>query len=351
MGNRGDKTPEKAERVTLRTLANYVGLSRTTVSVVVSDAPAAKTIPVETRERILAAARKLNYRPNYFARSLRKQQSMSVGVLVSEMSEGYFTLVMNGVEERLLGAKYFYFIMSHYWKPELIEEYPRLLEERSADGLLLLNTPLPHNVHMPIVGISCHEAHAGVSNIVLDHQKAAVMALKHLSDLGHRRIAFMKGQPFTLDTEPRWEAVMAAAQDLGVVINPELCFTLEMNSWSPELGYGPVRDLVKRRKDFTAIFCFNDIAAIGAIRALHDAGLHVPQDVSVIGFDDVMSASYGIPSLTTIRQPLRKMGCLGAELLLQRIQHPDAPYKAEIVMEPELVVRESTASIQSRKNR
>lgn len=345
MGNRGNKTPEKTKRVTLKTLAEYLELSQTTVSVVVSDAPAARAIPAETRERILEAARKFHYRPNYFARSLRKQHSMSVGVLVSEMSEGYFTLAMNGVEERLLAAKYFYFIMSHYWKPELIEEYPRMLEERSADGLLLLNTPLPHNVHMPMVGISCHQAHSGVTNIVLDHEKAAVMALKHLTELGHRKIAFMKGQPFTLDTEPRWNAIIAVARDLGIVIDPELCFTLETNSWSPELGYGPVRELLKRTRDFTALFCFNDIAAIGAIRALHDEGLSVPQDVSVVGFDDILSAGFGIPSLTTIRQPLRKMGCLAAELLLRRISHPDEAFKAEIVMEPELVVRESTASI------
>jgi DNA-binding LacI/PurR family transcriptional regulator len=134
----GKKTTDKNESVTLRTLANHLGLSLTTVSVVVSDSPAAQAIPLATRKRILAAASELDYRPNYFARSLRRKRSMSVGVLVSEMSEGYFTLVMNGVEEYLMSAKYFYLLAAHYWQPDLLEEYPKMLLERSVDGLLLV---------------------------------------------------------------------------------------------------------------------------------------------------------------------------------------------------------------------
>jgi hypothetical protein len=126
------KAPEKDEPVTLRKLANHLGLSLTTVSVVVSDSPAAQAIPLATRKRILAAAAELHYRPNYFARSLRKKRSMSVGVLVAEMSEGYFTLVMNGVEEYLVASKYFYLLAAHYWQPGLIEEYPKMLLERAS---------------------------------------------------------------------------------------------------------------------------------------------------------------------------------------------------------------------------
>ena len=161
-------------------------MSLTTVSVVVSDSPAAQAIPLATRKRILAAATELHYRPNYFARSLRKKRSMSVGVLVSEMSEGYFTLVMNGVEEYLVASKYFYLLAAHYWQPELIEEYPKMLLERSVDGLLLVNTPTPSRVQVPIVSISGHQTVEGVTNIRLNHKLAARLALKHLADLGHR---------------------------------------------------------------------------------------------------------------------------------------------------------------------
>jgi LacI family transcriptional regulator len=337
------KTLEKGTPVTLRTLASHLGLSLTTVSVVVSDAPAAQAIPLATRKRILTAASELNYRPNYFARSLRKKRSMSVGVLVSEMSEGYFTLVMNGVEEYLMAAKYFYLLAAHYWQPELLEEYPRKLLERSVDGLLLVNTPTPTQVSVPIVSISGHQDIAGVTNIQLNHKQAAHLALKHLVELGHRRIAFMRGQEQTVDTDYRWREIMEAACAFGLEVHQELLIKLTENSWSPALGYGPVKALLSRTRNFTALFAFNDIAAFGAIRALHEAGLRVPQDVSVIGFDDVLSAPFGIPSLTTIRQPLRAMGQAGAESLLNRINHPKAPYAPQVIMEPELVVRESTA--------
>jgi DNA-binding LacI/PurR family transcriptional regulator len=336
------KANDNHGRVTLRTLATHLGLSLTTVSVVVSDSPAAQSSPPATRKRILAAANELHYRPNYFARSLRKKRSMSVGVLVSEIGEGYFTLVMNGVEEYLVAAKYSYLLAAHYWKRELMEEHPRMLLERSVDGLLLVNTPPPQRIHVPVVAISGHQAVAGVTNIQLNQKLAARLALKHLADLGHRRVAFMKGQEQTVDTDSRWQEIMETARACRIELHPELLIKLTENSWSPSLGYGPVKALLSRTKKFTALFAFNDIAAFGAIRALHEAGMRVPHDVSVIGFDDILSAPYGIPSLTTIRQPLREMGKMGAECLLHRINHPKAPYSRQVIVQPELVVREST---------
>ena len=238
------KIPDKHERVTLRTLATHLGLSLTTVSVVgVTHSPAAQAIPLATRKRILAAASELHYRPNYFARSLRNKQNMSVGVLVSEMSEGYFTLVMNGVEEYLMAAKSFYILASHFWQPELLEEYPKMLLERWVDGLLLVNTPTPSRVHVPIVSISGHQEVAGVTNIQLNHKLAARLALKHLSDLGHRRVAFMKGQEQTVDTDYRWKEIIETARACGMELHQELLIKLTENSWSPALGYGPVKAL------------------------------------------------------------------------------------------------------------
>jgi DNA-binding LacI/PurR family transcriptional regulator len=338
----GERMPDKNESVTLRTLATHLGLSLTTVSVVVSDSPAAQAIPVATRERILAAASELQYRPNYFARSLRRQRSMSVGVLVSEMSEGYFTLVMNGIEEYLMAEKYFYLLAAHYWQPSLIEEYPKMLLERSVDGLLLVNTPAPPRLQVPTVSVSGHQDVEGVTNIQLNHKLAARLAIRHLADLGHRRVVFMRGQEETVDTEYRWQEIMDTARGCGMELHPELLIRLTENSWSPALGYGPVKALLENTRDFTALFAFNDIAAFGAIRALHEAGLRVPDDVSVIGFDDVLSAPFSIPSLTTIRQPLREMGKAGAKCLLDRINHPKLHHPQQVVMQPELVIREST---------
>ena len=332
----------KPENVTLRMLANHLGLSLTTVSIVVNDVPAAQAIPLATRNRILAAASELQYRPNYLARSLRGQPSMSVGVLVSEIGEGYFTLVMNGVEEYLMAAKYFFLIATHYWQPALLEEYPKMLVARAVDGLLLINTPAPARVQVPTVAISGSQDVEGVTNVQLNHKAAVHLALKHLVDLGHRRIAFMRGQDETVDTDQRWREIKRAAPAFGIELYPELLIRLEENSWSPALGYEPVKALLSRTRAFTALFAFNDIAALGAIRALHEAGLRVPHDVSVVGFDDVLGARFGIPSLTTIRQPLREMGKAGAECLLNKINHPNQSHPHR-TMEPELVVRESTA--------
>jgi LacI family transcriptional regulator len=159
----------------------------------------------------------------------------------------------------------------------------------------------------------------------------------------------MKGQEQTVDTDYRWREIMGTAQAYGIEIHEELLIKLTENSWSPALGYGPVKALLSRTRNFTALFAFNDISAVGAIRALHEAGLRVPDDVSVIGFDDVLGAPFGIPSLTTIRQPLREIGKAGAEFLINRINHPKVPYPQQVVMQPELVIRESTAKASSRR--
>jgi LacI family transcriptional regulator len=325
-------------------LAEYLSLSPATVSLVMNNAPGAKSIAVATRERVLAAAKKLDYRPNPIARSLRTRQTYTVGVIVPEFSEGYFTMLMNGIEEYLLQAGYLHFVVSHQGRADLIEEYPSLLRQRSVDGFLLVNTELNQEVAAPVVSISGHKRIKGTTNLVLDHDRAALLAMKHLYDLGHRRVAFMKGQKHVGDSESRWQGIQAMAQRVGLTIHKELCIYLEMNAWSPELGYPVVRDLLAKTRDFTAIFCFNDIAAIGAVRAICDAGLRCPEDISVIGFDDISSAAYMCPRLTTVRQPLRRMGEMAVQTLLKRIEAPNEVYPESIRFEPELMVRESTGA-------
>jgi DNA-binding LacI/PurR family transcriptional regulator len=335
---------EGAKPVNLKILAEYLSLSPATVSLVMNNAPGASAIAPTTRHRVLEAAKRLNYRPNPIARSLRTRQTYTVGVIVPEFSEGYFTMLMNGIEEHLLQSGYLHFVVSHQGKPDLIDEYPRLLTERSVDGFLLVNTSLNEEVSTPVVTISGHKKIKGNTNIQLDHDRAALLALKHLYDLGHRRIAFMKGQPQISDSDFRWKGIMAMAMRVGLTIFPELCVYLEANTWSQELSYPIVRNLLARTRDFTAIFCFNDIAAIGAIRAIADAGLRCPDDISVIGFDDMSSAAYQTPRLTTVRQPLRRMGEMAVQTLLKRIQNPNEAYPETILFEPELMVRESTSA-------
>ncbi|WP_082661616.1 LacI family DNA-binding transcriptional regulator [Terracidiphilus gabretensis] len=349
----GNGTAEPGH-INLRMLAEHLGLSQTTISLVLNNSPSARSIPNETRERVRKAARDLNYRPNYFARSLRQSRSMSVGVLAPDLSEGYFTRVMSGVVAELTAAHYFYFTACHDWNKELIEQYPRMLVERAVDGFLLLNTPAETiQVPVPVVAISAHSSGSNVTNIVLDHESAANQALTHLYSLGHRNIAFMRGPRAIPDSEFRWESIQKVARGMGLKIDPSHVVRMDAEGWSmkagqhtmaPEIGYRPMKALLERSRDFTAIFCFNDIAAIGAIRALKDVGLGVPDDVSVVGFDDIQSAAFSTPSLTTVRQPLTEMGRRGAQLLLERIAHKDREYAVEITMAPELIVRESTGA-------
>jgi len=352
------KSPVPTGHVNLRMLAEHLELSQTTVSLVLNNSPSAKSIPKETRERVVEAAKRLNYRPNYFARSLRRSKSMSVGVLAPDLSEGYFTRVMSGVVQELNHAHYFFFTACHYWDKELLERYPRLLIERAVDGFLLLNTTLDElEVPVPVVAISAHIAAPKVTNIVLDHYVAAKLALKHLYDLGHRRIAYMHGPKAISDSEYRWVGIQKVAQELGLSTDASLTVHLDASGWpletgqhpmDPQIAYGPTRALLEKNRDFTALFCFNDTAAMGAVRAIKDAGLDVPGDISVVGFDDITSAAFSTPSLTTVHQPLFEMGQKGAQLLLERIANREKQFPAEIEVSPELVVRESTGPAKNR---
>ncbi len=344
MPARRERVPHR--KISLKFLADHLQLSPATISLVMNRSPVADSIPQETKERIFAAAREFNYRPSFVARSLRTQRSFTVGVMVPEVSEGYGTMLLSGIEDYLLQEGYFYFVVSHRHKRDLIDEYPRLLLKRSIDGLIAVDTPSPLNdLPMPVVKVSGSDIERGraVTHIVLDHGHAAHLALKHLWELGHRRIAVIKGQDFSSDTEIRWNAIQEEGQRLGLKIPGPLIGQLVGDSASPRLGYEVTRKLLAGSAEFTALFTFNDLSAIGAVQAIQGKGLRVPEDISVIGFDDIQSAEFHSPGLTTIRQPLRKMGLIAAETLLRRIAGMGEDMPSVIRVEPQLVVRGTTA--------
>jgi len=330
--------------VSLKELAGHLDLSPTSLSLVLNDSPAASSIPQTTKNRIHAAAKEFGYRPNYLARSLRSQRSYTLGVLVPELNDGYSAMVLSGIEDHLLEKGYFYLVASHRHDAELTEQYRRLLFERCVEGVIAVDTPCNEGWLLSVVAISRHDEREGVTNIALDHDRAATLALEHLFELGHRKIAFIKGQVFSSDTEVRWEAIRGAALRLQLPVHPGLVAQMEGNSPSPELGYVAARELLARRETFTALFTFNDVAAVGAISAFNDAGYRIPEDISVVGFDDVYSAAYQNPPLTTVRQPLRRMGKLAAETLLRRLAAGNGEsYPKLLTVVPELIVRHSTS--------
>jgi len=328
----------------LKKLAEHLGLNPATVSVVLNDVPG-RTIPQATRDRIKAAAKELNYRPSLLARSLRNRRTLSIGILVPELGDGYHTQVMSGIGDHLMDAGYFYFTAHHRHRRNLVEEYSQMLLGRGAEALIAIDTLLEHSFPVPVVAVAGHRPIDGVTNVVLDHRFAAELALTHLHSLGHRRIAFMRGQPFSSDSDERWRSIVMVARELGIAIRSELTVQLDRDVSSPELGYPVIQHLLANRQQFTAVVAFNDMSAIGAIRALQDSGMKVPADVSVIGFDDINAAAFNNPRLTTIRQPLANMGRMAAQCVLNRI-HGSERFRKQIVVEPELVVRESTRAIQ-----
>jgi LacI family transcriptional regulator len=252
----------------------------------------------------------------------------------------------------LLEEGYFYFTATHRRRPDLLEEYPRMLLDRSVEGFIAIDTTLVHELPVPVVAVAGHRQIAGVTNVVLDQARAAELIMRHLYQLGHRKIAFMRGASHSSDADERWECLMREVRELKLTGWTEWPIPLEMNLATPDAGYLPAIEMLKQwsrtGQECTAIVCYNDIVAIGVMRALREHHMRVPEDVSVVGFDDIQAAAFQNPSLTTIRQPLRKMGATAARILLQRIRGAEAGVET-VSMYPELVIRESTAPPRSTK--
>ena len=330
--------------ISLKELSQLLQLSPATVSRVVNGQATKFRIAKETQERVLQAAAHYGYAANNVARSLREKRTYNIGVIVPEISEGYSTAVLSGIEDELIKEGYFYFVVSHRHRPELLESYPRMMLSRLVEGIIAVDTQLPQELSVPLVAVSGHHHRKSVVNICLDHREAAEQGMTHLQSLGHKRIAYIKGQAFSSDTNLRWQATEEAAKRMGIKIDPRLVVQLE----SPDAGPGPGTEAAKRLLatgiPFTAVIAFNDMTAIGVIQAFKQAALRVPEDVSVLGFDDVLAASTNNPPLTTIHQPMRSMGQAAATTLLQMIHHEATEtIPSEITVMPKLVVRDSTA--------
>src|SRR6195256_4931212 len=194
------KTPNKVrsgirkpERVTLKTIAEHLSLTPGTVSAALNNSSAARSIPEHTKQRILAAARELNYRPNFFARSLRLQRTYTIGVIAEEIGDAYGSLVISGIEEYLRKHNFFFLTVIHRHDQKLLQTYAQMLLARGVEGFITLDTSIKEKLALPTVAVSGHGRVDGVTNITLNHHLAAKLALSHLSNLGHKRIAFLKG--------------------------------------------------------------------------------------------------------------------------------------------------------------
>jgi DNA-binding LacI/PurR family transcriptional regulator len=334
-------------KVTLKTIADHLGLTPGTVSAALNNSAAARSIPKHTKQRIRIAAKELNYRPNFSARILRLKRTHTVGVLAEEIGDAYGSMVISGIEQHLRENNFFFLTVIHRHDQQLLQTYSQMLLSRGVEGFITVDTSITEVPSLPTVAVAGHQNVPGVTNIVLDHKRAARLALKHLQELGHERIAFIQGHTLSSDSAVRWAAICEVAEELGIPIDPELTIRIDSTDSTPSVGYPFARQLLSRGRPFTALFAYNDLSAIGSIWAIHEAGLRIPEDISVVGFDDIRGAALSNPGLTTVRQPLIRMGQIAAHTLIDEIEGR-SEHVPEIAIEPEFVVRQSTGRAPSR---
>ena len=346
--------------VTIRHVAKESGFSPTTVSIVLNNAPLARYIPATTKKRIERAAKKLGYRPNLFARSLRSRRSHTVGVMVFDMTDPFCTLVMRGIENSLYQSSYLPILTDVHNERSRFERYLEMLLDRRVEALIVLANWLFVDIDVltdlekssiPTVMIGRELKTDSISSVIVDNEMGTYIAAEHLYSLGHRKLAFIRGPKTLGDSVPRWNGIRAFAKASGLDLDPRLAMDLPESgdpSSSFEAGYKLTEELIKRRRPFTALMAFDDMAAFGAIRALTKAGVRVPEQCSVVGFDDIAASSLYTPALTTVRQPMEAMGAMAANIVAEGINAVLEKREVTAIhrkVAPELAVRESTRSV------
>src|ERR1700726_1358231 len=333
------------------------GFSPATVSIVLNNAPLARYIAPATKKRIEETAKKLGYRPNAMARFLRSNRSHSVGVMIFDITDPYCTPVMRGIENALYQCSYVPIFTDAHNQRNRFERYLEMLLDRHIEALIVVANWLFVDIHLladiskrniPAATIGCELPGDTVSSIVVDNEAGGRLALEHLYQLGHRKIAFIRGPKMLFDTAPRWRGIQKFAQGAGLEIDPALIQQLPESldpSSSFENGQRCTDELLQKRKRFTALLAFDDLTAFGAIRALTKAGLKVPEQCSVIGFVHVPLSFLAAPPLPTIRQPLEAMGSLAVNVIMEGVNANLEKREVSIARHrtnPELVIREST---------
>ena len=336
-------------------VARESGFSSSTVSIVLNEAPLSRYLAAQTKQLIRDTSKRLGYRPNAAARSLRSRRSSTIGIMVFDISDPFCTLILKGIQKTLQPTTYLPLIMDAHNEPKQFERYLQMMLERHLEGLIIIANWLFVDINMlvelerekiPLVLIGRESG--SMSSYMVDNEAGGYAALKHLFELGHREIAIIRGPVQLGDSSRRWAGMARFAKDVGLPLKSHLIVDLpdasDPNSGFHE-GYLLTKKLMSGRKRFTAVAAFDDLTAFGAMRALHENGLKVPDDCSVIGFDDIPYAVLSSPSLTTVQQPMEEMGRMAAERILAGIdvigQESNLPDKQHLLL-PTIAVREST---------
>lgn len=347
----------KRTTVTIRDVARASGFSPSTVSIVLNNAPLSRYIPAITKTRIQKAAKGLGYHPNIFARSLRSKRNHTVGVILFDITDPYCTLILRGIEKSLYQESYLPILADAHNERARFERYLEMMLERRVEGLLVLANWLYLDINLladlergktPSVIIGRELDSKATSSVTVDDEGGAYSALSHLYSLGHRKIAFVRGPKALASSKARWRGVQRFARDNRVELDPRLIVDLpdqvNLNAGVDDASR-ITEELLKRKRSFTALMAYDDMTAFGAIRALARAGIRVPQDCSIIGFDDIDPSHLFVPALTTVRQPMEAMGTSAVSILLDAISASSDNRSGSAIhrkLQAELVIREST---------
>lgn len=353
-----DELESSTVMITIREFAKASGFSPTTISLVLNNAPAGRHIPAKTKESIRNWARKLGYYPNQFARSLRSSRSGSVAVMVPDVSDPYCAQVLLGVDKALYATSYLPMLVDIQNSRSRFRRYVRMLFERRIEGVIAVANSLQLQTEMldifaknliPVVAIGRDSTHERIDSVSVDNQAGARLAIAHLFELGHRRIAFIRGPKAVVDSAHRWRGILDFAEEMSLPLNPSLIIQLKDTASSSEAGFSAMKTLLHAGANFTAVMAFDDMTAFGAIQALTQAGVKVPEQCSVVGFDDIAAAAHYNPPLTTVGQSMEELGRAGVAIFLQarevnrnRGQRPRPLHQR---VEPVLAARASSAAV------
>jgi len=326
-------------------VAQHAQVSVTTVSHVINGT---RFVSEEAKARVQAAIEALHYVPSAVARSLKSSRTHTVGMMIPNNSNPYFAEIIRGIEDTCFAAGFNVILCNSDDDPHKQAAYVRVLSEKQVDGLIVLSSggdpellDTLRGAPMPQVVVDREIDDLAADLVEVDHEGGARLAVDYLVSLGHARIACIAGPLALSPARQRVQGWRSALQAAGLACDDAL---VADGGFTAAGGFAAMRALLVYRP--SAVFASNDLMAIGALCAAAEAGLRVPQDLSMIGFDDIALAAYSNPPLTTIAQPKHQTGELAAQLLMQRIAQPGRPLQREI-LRPSLVLRRSATGLKT----
>ena len=328
----------------MRDVAERAGVSVTTVSHVINGT---RHVSDELRNRVLEAMQALAYQPNALARSLRRNESCTIGMILPDAMNPYFAEIARSIEDTSFSEDYSVIICNSDGNLAKELNYINVLMEKRVDGIIFVAAGMSaehirmlQDKRMPVVVVDRDSPGVMVDSVQINNAAGGWLATSHLIELGHTHIACIAGPSDVTPSGERVDGYRRALHEAGL---PILAENIVRGDFHAASGYQITKELLARDKRPTAIFACNDLMAIGALRAAKAMGFRVPEDISVVGFDDIYLAAYSNPPLTTVRQPKYEMGQLATKLLLERIQDPDLPPRTPL-LDTELMIRASTCS-------